>query len=141
MYLLDTDHLGIIQRQTEPEFSRLWTRMSREDSRAFYVSIVTFHEQVLGWSAYLNRARGTAGVVRAYRMFEHILADFSAAQILSFDESAAHRFDELRTKKVRIATMDLRIAAIALSRDLTLLSRNLSDFHKVTELKVEDWIS
>src|SRR4051812_35357146 len=113
MFLLDTDHLGIIQRQTEPEFSRLWPRISRENPRAFFVSIVTFHEQILGWSAYLNRARGTDGVVRAYRMFERILADFSVAQILSFDQSAADLFDRLRAKRVRIATMDLRIASIA----------------------------
>lgn len=37
--------------------------------------------------------------------------------------------------------MDLKIAAIVLSRDETLLSRNLVDFGKIPELKVEDWTS
>jgi tRNA(fMet)-specific endonuclease VapC len=35
--------------------------------------------------------------------------------------------------------MDLKIAAIVLAHDATLLSRNLSDFRKVPGLKVEDW--
>ena len=47
--------------------------------------------------------------------------------------------DDLKKRRVRIGTMDLRIAAIALSRDLTVLSRNASDFSKVPDLKVGDW--
>jgi predicted nucleic acid-binding protein len=35
--------------------------------------------------------------------------------------------------------MDLRIAAIVLARDDTLLSRNLPDFRRIAGLRVEDW--
>jgi tRNA(fMet)-specific endonuclease VapC len=35
--------------------------------------------------------------------------------------------------------MDLKIAAIALTRDATLLSRNLADFTRIPKLRVEDW--
>jgi tRNA(fMet)-specific endonuclease VapC len=35
--------------------------------------------------------------------------------------------------------MDLKIAAIALFNNATLLSRNLKDFRKVPDLNVEDW--
>jgi predicted nucleic acid-binding protein len=39
----------------------------------------------------------------------------------------------------RIGTMDLKIAAIVLSKGDTLLSRNLSEFGRISGLKVEDW--
>jgi tRNA(fMet)-specific endonuclease VapC len=38
-----------------------------------------------------------------------------------------------------VGTMDLKIAAIVLSRDATLLSANLADFRQVPRLRVQDW--
>src|SRR5438552_14929607 len=105
MFLFDTDHLGIIQRQTEPEFSRLRGRISQNPPSAFYVSIVSFHEQILGWNAYLTSARDTAGVMRAYAMFQRILADFATSQVLPFDQAAVQEFDALRKQKIRVGTM------------------------------------
>ena len=64
---------------------------------------------------------------------------FAEAQVLPFDEAAATVFTSLRAQRIRISTMDLRIASIALSRDMAVLTRNLSDFRKVPGLKVADW--
>jgi tRNA(fMet)-specific endonuclease VapC len=139
MHLLDTDHTGILQRRTQPEFDRLWARMSALPHREFFTPIVSLHEQLLGWNTYMSRARDQEGVRRAYLMFERILADFATAQIAQFDQAAAGVFESLRQNKVRVATMDLRIAAIAISQNMTLLSRNLVDFRKVPGLLVEDW--
>lgn len=35
--------------------------------------------------------------------------------------------------------MDLKIAAIAIAKKAILLTRNLSDFQNISNLKVEDW--
>ncbi len=35
--------------------------------------------------------------------------------------------------------MDLRIASIALSHDMTVLTRNVRDFEQVPDLRIEDW--
>ena len=43
------------------------------------------------------------------------------------------------SQRIRIGTMDLKIAAITIANNATLLSRNLKDFNKVTGLEVEDW--
>jgi len=139
MFILDTDHLGILEAKTEPQHARLRSRMTRHFPNDFYVTIISFHENVMGWNAYLNGSRTTGEVVKAYSMFERILRDFSKAQVLSFSQAAADVVDSFRTMKIRVGTMDLRIAAIGLEKRFTVLSRNLVDFRKVPGLRVEDW--
>jgi tRNA(fMet)-specific endonuclease VapC len=139
MFLLDTDHVGLLQLGEGDEADRLRSRMNAFARNDFYFPIVSFHEQVMGWNTYVNRAKGSDGVVRGYRMFQVILADFAKNQVAPFDELAAAQFDALRRQRIRIGTMDLRISAIALVRGYTVLSRNLVDFQKVPGLRVEDW--
>jgi tRNA(fMet)-specific endonuclease VapC len=59
--------------------------------------------------------------------------------VLPFDSNASLTFDGLVVQRVRIATMDLRIASIALSQGLTVLTRNARDFGKVPGLVTDDW--
>lgn len=139
MFLFDTDHMGIIQWQSEPEYSRLMARVARHSSADFFVSVVSLHEEFLGWSGYIAKAKHISGVVKAYDRFLQILNDFDSAQVLPFDDSAAQQFTQLRQQKIRIGTMDLRIAAVALSRGTSLLSRNRTDFAQVPNLVLEDW--
>jgi tRNA(fMet)-specific endonuclease VapC len=68
-----------------------------------------------------------------------ILQSFATAPVLPIDAPAIAIFNELRGQRVRISTMDLRIAAIAISRNLVLLTRNISDFSKVPGLVIENW--
>ncbi|MBM3862272.1 MAG: type II toxin-antitoxin system VapC family toxin [Verrucomicrobia bacterium] len=46
----------------------------------------------------------------------------------------------LRKHRLRVGTMDLKIASICLAHDATLLTRNLADFQKVPGLRVENWL-
>jgi tRNA(fMet)-specific endonuclease VapC len=69
------------------------------------------------------------------------LVDYYARWIrLSFDTQAADHFKRLRGQKVRIGSMDSKIASIALVHNSLLLSANLRDFQQVPNLQVEDWI-
>jgi len=138
-YLLDTDHLSVFQRRTGQAYLNLAARMASCPASDFAVSIVTFHEQLLGTHAYINRARRTEDVARGYKMMAQALRDFIALSIVDFDSRAAQIFDQLNTQKLQVATMDTRIAAIALSQDLILLTRNQQDFGKVPSLKMQDW--
>ena len=58
------------------------------------------------------------------------VAALTAWTILEWDEDTISHFHRLRREGVRIATLDLRIASIALAFDATLLTRNLTDFRK-----------
>lgn len=138
-YLLDTDHISFLQRRSGSEYFKLLSRINQYSTDDFAFSIISFHEQVLGVHTFINRAKSTDDVVRGYNLLSEIIQGFSIAPIVPFDTEAAEIFKKLRTQKIRMAKMDLRIASITLSRNLILLTRNIRDFRQVPELITEDW--
>jgi len=70
MFLLDTDHIAILQNRTQPEAGRILRRMGQHPASAFFFSIVSFHEQMLGANVYVSRARTPQDIVHGYELFE-----------------------------------------------------------------------
>ena len=138
MYILDTDHWTVLQLREGREFDHLVGNMLRHADSDYFVTIVTFQEVMNGWLKFLNNARLASGVVRAYERLEFLIGQFAAARLLPFGESAAHVFDELRSSKIRVSTLDLRIASIAVSNQMTVLTRNTVDFGRVPGLSMLD---
>lgn len=138
-HLLDTDTLSIWQRGTGPEYANLVLHLSAHPPADIGVSIVSFHEQAVGAHTYLSRARTSADLVRGYEIMEQVRHWFAHLNLIPFDDPAAAVYDNLRAANPRIGAMDLRIAAIALSRDLTVVTRNLADFSRIPGLRTEDW--
>jgi len=103
------------------------------------VTISTVEESMKGWLAFCANAKSPEQYVEATRKLHKALKFFAVIEILDFDDRAASEFKKLKAAKVRVGTMDLRIAAIVLANNATLLSANLSDFRKVPGLSVEDW--
>ncbi|MDG3495498.1 hypothetical protein FEV09_13135 [Pseudanabaena catenata USMAC16] len=54
-YLLDTDHISFLQRRSSSEFIRLTLRMSQHSLSDFALSVISFHEQVIGAHSFINR--------------------------------------------------------------------------------------
>lgn len=92
----------------------------------------------MGAHAFINRAKNSAGLVRGYELLERLPRDYLAFSLLPFDAPSAALYDGLLAQNLRIGAMDLRIASIALSRNVTLLTRNLRDFGRVPGLTIED---
>lgn len=137
-YLFDTDHLSILLRRNSAEHNRLWNRIDQYDEEDFAFSIVSFHEQLMGCHSYITR-NSSASVVRGYELMNDLLALYCPARILPYNSDAHTQFEHLRQQKLKIGTMDLRIAAIALVEGATLLTRNVSDFSRVPHLPLDDW--
>jgi tRNA(fMet)-specific endonuclease VapC len=68
-----------------------------------------------------------------------------ALTILPFDEAAAAVYGPLRANLESdgqpLAEPDLRIASIALSRDLTVVTGNTRHFTRIPDLTVENWLN
>lgn len=139
MYIIDTDHIGILQRQRGPEFDRLVKRLGDIPASHVFVTIVSFHEQISGWTKYVKGAQDPAKIVAGYLRLEKIISDFGEAQVLPYSTAASEIFEEIKSQKIRIATMDLRIASIAIAQRMTLVTRNTVDFERVPDLDLEDW--
>jgi len=138
--ILVTDHFNILQIGRGPAYEALLARMDASPDQRFSTTIVTFEEHMRGWLAGIRRARDVADQVRPYDQLINLVRFFQAWEILRFDENAAARFNNLRQERVRIGTLDLKIASIALDYGATLLSANARDFGQVPGLRVEDWL-
>lgn len=139
MVILDTDHMSVIEHPGSPAAQRLSTRLEQLPKSEVATTIVSYEEQVRGWLSIIAQARSVRQQIEAYRRLRRQLENYCRVRVMDFDEPAALEFQSLVRARVRIGTMDLKIAAIARSLNATLLSRNLKDFRKVPGLRVEDW--
>lgn len=103
------------------------------------VTVISYEEQTRGWLSYQAKARSLEEQVAAYTLLQRHLQVFCVIPLMAFDQAAATIVRQLQQQRVRIGTMDLKIAGIALAQGATLLSRNARDFQNVPELPVEDW--
>jgi tRNA(fMet)-specific endonuclease VapC len=66
-------------------------------------------------------------------------------EIADFDQSAAFVYGNIRnyleSKGALIGSMDMLIAAHALSLDVALVTNNTREFNRVPNLKIEDWMA
>jgi tRNA(fMet)-specific endonuclease VapC len=141
MVILDTDRITELQRPESRRRIKLVERLGQLGDRGLATSIVTVEERLRGYLATINqRPAGNQQVVPYMELLE-LMEFFSGWTILPFDQTAAQQFHELKARKIRIGTMDLKIAAIVLALGATLYSANLRDFRQVPGLSVEDWLS
>lgn len=136
--VLDTNHFSEMAHHSERGAS-LQRRMIASGAQVF-TTIVTPQEVFEGWFALINRQSAGRDQIRAYAQFQHCIALLTKFAILPFDGEAAEHFHRMQGERVRIGTMDLKIAAICLAHDATLLTRNLVDFEKVPGLRAENWL-
>ncbi len=138
MYILDTDHVTILQRGGKSA-QILNFRLSSVKSSDIFTTIITYEEQTRGWLAHLAKLNSLSEQISGYQELEKHLKYYSYIPILSFDKDSANEFKRLRKISKKLGTMDLKIASIAITNQATLLTRNLSDFGQIKELKAEDW--
>lgn len=138
MVILDTDHLSIFDQDTLAGFN-LGLRLSTLSNDDIAVTIITYEEQMRGWLTYVAKAKSPVQQVEAYRKLHRHIEQYRKIPLLDYDTQAAVEFERLKLAGIRIGTMDLKIASIALANNAMVLTRNLQHFEKVPGLRVEDW--
>lgn len=138
MIAFDTDVLTEILLGNRDYVSRVLAIAENEQT----VPIIVIEEIMRGRLNVIRQAeagKSKISIEYAYELFEETFSDFRRIQILSYTSEAELFFEQWRQQKVRVATHDLRIAAICTAHNAKLISRNRRDFEKVPGLKVEFW--
>jgi tRNA(fMet)-specific endonuclease VapC len=117
----------------------LSARLSEFPPNEIATSIITFEEQMRGWMDFIAKAKSIEKQISAYEKLGRFLESYRFIPIVQFDENASKVFQDLKSRKIRVGTMDLKIASIAISQNALLISRNLSDYLQIPNLRVEDW--
>ena len=132
MYCFDTDILSATMRR-DPSLP-LIRKLAQVPPTEQFTTAVTLGELLYG-AARRDSKRLNEQVRDLIR---------SALTVLPFDEAAAEVYGPLRaqleSEGQRLAEPDMRIASIALSRDLTLVTGNVRHFTRVPGLTVENWL-
>lgn len=132
-YCFDTDVLSAVLRRDPP--LGLLRRLARVPPAEQTTTAITVGELLYGAAR-----RGSPKLTRRVRELLE-----SAVTIVPFDRSAAEVYAELRAgleaEGRRLDEPDLRIAATARSRGLTLVTGNVRHFERVPELALENWLA
>ena len=133
MFLFDTDTLSQVIRRDPPP--ALLVRLAAVPPEEQFTTAITVGEMVYG-------AERSSRREYLLRQFEERL--WPTLRILPFDRAAAETYGGLRAELERagtpLAEPDLRIAAIALIHNFTVVTGNVRHFSRVAGLQVENWI-
>ena len=81
MYILDTDHLSLIQRNGQ-EGKQILTRLSTIADLGISVTVITYEEQVRGRLAVVSKAKTIEAQVVGYQRLEQLIVDYRSISII-----------------------------------------------------------
>ncbi len=135
LWIIDTDHISLLQRG-HPVVTQ---RINQVNTDEIAVTIITAEEQLRGRLDFIRKASAIDELVSAYARLRDTLKDYKSINLLDFNHKACSCYEDLVRQKIRIGTQDLRIAAITLSVNGILVTRNERDFARVPGIQLEDW--
>lgn len=140
LWILDTDHVSLFQNG-HPEVTQRVKRIKPEN---LAVTVITLQEKMKGWLKAIhdcnNQPFKSDKLIWAYKGLVDEIEFFKNIKLLDFNKDAFETYRLLVINRHGgIGTQDLRIAAITLSVNGILVTRNRKDFEKVPNLRLEDW--
>jgi tRNA(fMet)-specific endonuclease VapC len=130
LYLLDTNICIYIQRQ-RPE--KVLARFQKLEPGDAAISVITWGELLYGVAKSKQRKK-TLQLLEEFKTF---------VPVLPIPETAGNTYGIIRasleSKGKPIGNNDLWIAAHAKAADLTIVTNNEREFHRIPGLKVQNW--
>ena len=128
-YLLDTDTLIYVFKRA----GNCLVRLNPQNDSDVAISTINLFELEYGMGKSDKRIKMDSYVLSLCRRYA----------VLDFDRAASVQAGAMRallhTRGTPIGPYDVQIAGIALANNLTVVTRNMREFSKVPQLKVENW--
>jgi tRNA(fMet)-specific endonuclease VapC len=128
-YLLDTDTLIYVFKRA----GNCLARLNPQTDSDVTISTISLFELEYGMGKSDNRIKMDSYVSSLCRRYA----------VLGFDRAASMHAGATRallhTRGTPIGPYDVQIAGVALANDLTIVTRNVREFSRVPQLKVENW--
>lgn len=137
VWILDTDHVSLLLNGDQVIGGKLIRRLPDTT-----ITVVTVQELFNGWVGRINDPAQADQLILLYTKLWNTAEFLKTIRILNFDAAADACYENLlRDKSLSQKRLqkDLRIAAIALSINGIMVTRNYRDFSKVPNLRIEDW--
>ncbi|MCT7966728.1 type II toxin-antitoxin system VapC family toxin [Laspinema sp. D1] len=137
LWILDTDCVSLFQ-QSHPWLKQ---RINQINPQELAVTVITVEEQMRGWLKAIRANSQKERIIWAYQGLRQTVEYFNQVTLLDFDLPALTQYQGLIQQQGlrRIGTQDLKIGAIALSRNAVLVTRNRRHFEQIPGLLWEDW--
>lgn len=127
-YLLDTNTVIAILNDSDSKPAKMLRTKSPAD---VFISAIIAHELYYGAFKSANSNKNKSRV------------DSMLFSVLDFDSMDAVKSGEIRARLASqgtpIGPLDVLVAGQALSRDLVLVTRNIREFERIAELKLQNW--
>ena len=136
IYFLDTTTITLL-RHGNASIQQVINRHASHHVVA--ITAVNVEEYLSGWYTMLRRAKSNAAEAMASVDLAGAMKLLSRFPVYPMSEAALDRADQLFKSKINVGRMDLKIAALALELDATVVTNNIRDFSRVPGLRFEDW--
>ncbi len=140
MILLDTDPLTVLKYPDSDRYARLHGRLLAAAPELIGTTIFNVEEQMRGWLAAIAKERTLSRQITTYRELTDRFGFFVNFNIISLSTEAVDLCSGFRKSGVKIGTMDLKTACIAMANNALLLTANRRNFEKVPGLRFENWL-
>jgi tRNA(fMet)-specific endonuclease VapC len=139
LFLLDTTTLTHLRNGNPRAHDHYLMHTSPNSVHTVAVASVNVEEVMGGWLNYLKQAKTVVDEVNGSRYLNDAIRELSRFVLCNMTEAAVNRYDTLRRMKLNVGRNDLRLAALALELNATVVTDNIRDFGRVPGLSWVDW--
>ncbi len=137
-YVLDSDVASLLTHYPNQQ-PHLVQKVSAMPIQQMWISIVTIEEAIKGAFALINNPKMPTAQIQSCELLRRIMQEYSRFRILPYDATAQQVYKNMTAAEKRVGTNDCKIAAIAMSRNFVVVTRNVRDFTRINGVVFEDW--